>query len=109
MKYINPNGEYVNLEDIITLPVKEEVHRKGNTYEDGWKDLQKFIEKRLPSFTADEVKHRGHWETCIKTAYTAPPFRYEIISCSLCHSSVQNYYNFCPYCGADMRERKDSE
>lgn len=103
MKYIKEDGKYVDADDIIALPVKQEIHRKGNTYEDGWKDLQKFIEERMPIFTADEVKHHGYWKTYTKTAYTAPPFTYKIIECSLCHNSVEHPWNFCPWCGGDMR------
>ena len=102
MEYIKEDGKYVNADDIITLPVKSEIHRKGNTYEDGWKDLQKLIEY-MPSFTVGEVKQHGYWKTYTKTAYTAPPFTYKVIYCSLCHNSVEHYWNFCPWCGGDMR------
>ena len=54
-----------------------------------------------------EVKH-GHWKTYTKLAHTAPPFTYKIIECSLCRNPVQKYWNFCPWCGADMRERKET-
>lgn len=106
MKDINVNRKYVNVDNVLRLPVKREIYRKSNTYEDGWKDLQKLIEK-LPSFTVDELKRHGHWKTCTKQAHTAPPFTYTIIECSLCCNPVQKYWNFCPWCGADMREKAE--
>jgi len=53
------------------------------------------ITELLPSADVVEVKH-GHWELDG--------------TCSVCGKhTLQSYGNFCCYCGADMRERKETE
>ena len=55
----------------------------------------------MPTVDAVEVVH-GHW------IYEPVEFTYEKdIKCSICGSYVEYATNYCPNCGADMRERKD--
>lgn len=59
------------------------------------KDIMRIIEN-TPAADVVEVKH-GHWEH-------TPTFW---IYCSVCGREPNEYnerVNFCPYCGADMRE-----
>ena len=66
--------------------------------------------KRLPA--ADVVEHkRGEW---IPLKGMQPPELHGKHYCSNCdyilHLSLNGgVYNYCPNCGADMRERKDNE
>lgn len=53
-----------------------------------------------PAVDAVEVKH-GRWE---KRRFTETLYGYQ---CSNCRTTWDEGTNFCPYCGADMRERKE--
>lgn len=59
--------------------------------------------RELPS----AVKH-GRWELIDDTEFRIPGYR-----CSVCHCECEDWekkptYKYCPNCGADMRERKES-
>lgn len=58
-----------------------------------------------PTIAAVPVK-RGRWED-LREAYNDVPRS----KCSLCGREIiglESHYNFCPNCGADMRERKET-
>lgn len=67
----------------------------------------------------DIVPNRGEWEEkeTFSVADDDPIIeRWQSARCSMCeryHTTPYMYYfndyNFCPNCGADMRERKESE
>ena len=60
----------------------------------------------LQSLPAADVRPvvRGKWEK----ADVQPYFRkhFDIFVCSNCHARGQTKWNFCPNCGADMREKR---
>ena len=56
------------------------------------------------SVSADVVEHkRGEWVTKLNNPLNA------ILKCSVCGRASVDKHNFCPNCGADMRERKGNE
>lgn len=68
--------------------------------------------RRLPTVDAVEVKH-GQWEEHDRSGINIKGF----MVCSVCNVMIptadNDYYclprlNYCPNCGADMRERKDN-
>lgn len=58
--------------------------------------------ERLVDIEVIEPK-RGEWKTELLNPLNA------ILRCSRCGRYSVDRYNFCPDCGADMRERKESE
>lgn len=71
--------------------------------------LQSVIEE-LPSVYA--VKH-GRWEGYnAEIGWTRSDGSPVFLCCSVCNGTVLNngsaHWNYCPNCGADMRERKES-
>ena len=82
-----------------------------------------WIRYKLFENTIDEAPtiepNRGEWEEkeTFSVADDDPIIeRWQSARCSMCeryHTTPYMYYfndyNFCPYCGADMRERKESE
>lgn len=58
-----------------------------------------------PTVDAVEVVH-GRWE---RICWWQHKNHYEMYKCSICGSQVKpkEARNYCPVCGADMRERKD--
>lgn len=59
-----------------------------------------------PAVDAVEVVH-GRWEKVIPTKSAAKWCTK--VSCSICHRQGYDHHNYCPNCGADMRERKDND
>ena len=57
-----------------------------------------------PTIDAVEVVH-GHMVERI-VDHECP--WYKVYDCSECGCSVERWHNYCPNCGADMRERKDN-
>lgn len=56
----------------------------------------------LPS--AQPERKRGKW------IYSPSAFHpFGTCDCSVCGKKSEYYYNFCPYCGADMREVEQIE
>lgn len=51
--------------------------------------------KGLPSI--QPIRHKGEWKYC-----------YGGMECSLCHCREYGRSDFCPNCGADMRESEDN-
>lgn len=64
--------------------------------------VEKFV-KETPTVDAVEVV-RGHMVERI-VDHECP--WYKVYDCSECGCSVERWHNYCPNCGADMRERKD--
>lgn len=60
------------------------------------------IAKPVPSIDAEERK-KGTWIVDHKFTYKLFP-----VYCSNCHRMGKPTDNYCPNCGADMRERKES-
>ena len=64
--------------------------------------------KDMPDADVVEVKH-GEW---VKSGQSfLHPEKFVSYCCSECgyEDTEKNKYNFCPNCGADMRERKKTE
>lgn len=82
----------------ITLPVIPKEHREYQTfnlddaYEQGWNDLQKYIES-LPS--AQPKQKTGKW-----IVY------YE---CPKCGEITKNFTGYCPFCNADMGGKEEND
>ena len=84
----------------------------GSEYECGYDDgLRQGVHriKHLPTIDAVPVKH-GEWVGVMTEAWCT----FDECKCSVC--GVVEYFNkgwkkfnYCPNCGADMRERKDDE
>lgn len=63
------------------------------------------LDKAVAALSEADSK-RGKWE--YKSAYQGAKFGFYI--CSECKTPYwQNDYNFCPYCGADMRGDADDD
>lgn len=58
--------------------------------------------------TADvvEVKH-GKWR--LETDEEMPNPMFKLVVCSVCNSTANGTYNYCPNCGAKMDKRSDTE
>ena len=92
-------SDYIKREDAI-----DAVHKRANKImSDGYnpKALDVMgvagLIRDIPSADVVERK-RGHWEDCSNGWM-----------CSECFRDVTYSTDFCPACGADMRERKDNE
>ena len=71
---------------------------------DGYSYLEtgtEFAKRDIKAIPAADVRPvmRGKWEYDGQTAKFGNPFR-----CTRCHEENNDTYNFCPNCGADMRE-----
>ena len=115
-KYIN-SGEL--LYDVYTESVEGRIY-DGNTYVGTFNvvpidDITEIV-NHMPAADVVEVKH-GKW---IDGDGNYVPFYKEGVpkgscDCSVCgrwltaSDEYDVYGNFCPYCGADMRERKEEE
>ena len=60
-----------------------------------------YLIDEMPTVDAVEVVH-GRWE---QARYTEAP----LYICSKCDKAEYKQHNYCPNCGADMRERKGNE
>ena len=70
--------------------------------------LLRWIRKQ-PTVDAVEVVH-GRWEEHSRTDfndYLGQDVIWSSYQCSACGFEAMNNFNYCPNCGADMRERKD--
>jgi len=75
-----------------------------------WADAyEEFIEylEESPTVDAVEVVH-GRWEKPSKYGMNHK-FNHLGFVCSRCQKWNDNESNYCPNCGADMRERKDGK
>lgn len=93
--------EYIEKQAAVTIPVLPKEHRKYQTmnlddaYENGWYDALECVEKLPPANVRPVV--RGEW---IGDG--------DCIICSNCKTAYTFMgSNFCPNCGADMREEKE--
>ena len=59
--------------------------------------------ERIKAVDAVEVVH-GRW---ISKTHDSEPFEFTLYHCSECDTPCAMERNFCSYCGADMRERKE--
>lgn len=68
-----------------------------------WDNESSFCALHRPS--AQPERKRGKW---IKGG-EQPYFRkhFDIVVCSICNKRGEHRWNFCPYCGADMRGEED--
>lgn len=98
-------NDRISRQAAISLPVKPKEDRYFQTYnlddafDYGWRSLQECIRK-LPS-----AERKGNWvgiddEPC------------ETFECDRCGFVLEDwiqgaFYNFCPNCGADMREEEN--
>lgn len=57
----------------------------------------------LPSIQPEQPK--GHWRQEIKRD-DWNDYEEEYYHCSECGTTCEERYNFCPYCGADMRNKQ---
>jgi len=106
-KYINTN----DLELEVSHYLQCEKESEAITLEE-----LKEITNRLPSADVVEVKH-GKWKhnknndviKCSECGFGImdSTFVWKIRNC--CGTIEDNPFNFCPDCGADMREREESE
>lgn len=67
--------------------------------------------KEIPSADVVEVRH-GKWEENSRTSISERhrQIHYSIYKCSRCnHANGRYKSNFCPNCGADMRQTKDGK
>lgn len=102
-------GKYINTND-LELEVSHYLQCEKESEAITLEELKEII-NRLPSFEhfrgADmcdfyiDEKH-GKWTS----SYRTWEFTFE---CSACGKENYEESNFCPHCGADMRERKDEE
>ena len=65
------------------------------------------VVKDIPSADVVERKY-GEWMPIIDANELGEPYQCGIY-CSECELQTVTLSNFCPDCGADMRERKDNE
>jgi len=95
-------ADLISRQAAISLPVKPREDRYFQTqslddaYDYGWRSLQRCIEK-LPS--AQPERKKGEW-------VLQSDDYHEYYECDQCGMAVglDDVRNFCPNCGADMRE-----
>lgn len=83
---------------VITVQVFDEMYEEYN--------LESMTIRQAIDFWTEEgcpAPHKGHW---IHEVWAAPlsDSTMDVYKCSECELHYQNNYNFCPNCGADMRE-----
>ena len=61
----------------------------------------------MPNFATAEEIPQGEWIRVSADKYVQ--HAHHFYRCSFCREDVIGKHNFCPNCGADMRERKESE
>ena len=54
--------------------------------------------------TIEPERKKGKWEKGGEQPYFRKHF--DIVVCSICNKRGEHRWNFCPNCGADMRERR---
>lgn len=84
---------------------KEEVRRLSTHYLNEWSTLGVLAAvDRIPAADVREVK-RGKWTT--EHLASTSGGTYAVVRCSECFSQFPMWHtNFCPNCGADMREEQ---
>lgn len=73
---------------------------------------EKRTEERAKTHACDCINRQrrdGKWELIDDTEFRIPGYR-----CSICHCECEDWenkptYNYCPQCGADMREGTDDQ
>lgn len=104
--------DVISRQAAISLPVKPKEDRYFQTqnlddaYDYGWYSLQKCIEQ-LPSAPEPKTgKWLSHYEYC-KKHKLLPSGSVAFWWCDQCEQGVEHPTNFCPNCGADMREEEN--
>ena len=70
------------------------------------KEELKYIREDIRFIPAADVRHvvRGRWKDAMQSCHDSPH-----VKCSVCGEYYWQYFkkfNFCPNCGADMREER---
>lgn len=95
-------SDYILREDAIEAAVEGADILDGgyNRYREG------FIRDEIDKVPAADVREnvRGEWILENEDEYNP----WELLRCSECDIGIFNHrYNFCPYCGADMRGERE--
>lgn len=71
-------------------------------------DVKKVFERYIDKTPTEDVKPiiHGHFVSGLKNGYIGAM---ESGYCSECNSSIYSYWNYCPFCGADMRKDREEE
>ena len=77
--------------------------RGALSHEEDANDAESII-RSMPAADVVEVRH-GEWVRAINQKHSAKWS--SKVACSVCRHQGYERYNYCPNCGADMRERKD--
>lgn len=89
-------GEIIeNLEAISKALEQEPKNCNDCLFKKEWEKIGKLLSVVLEKQTEQEPR-KGHWIPYLKEGL--------IVKCSECKSRFTLGYNFCPNCGADMRE-----
>lgn len=101
-------AEYIKREDVLAFPIRINHCDRKHRNEDfllGIETVIDFVEA-IPAADVAEVRH-GKWA---KITGMAPPEIHGLHCCSLCgglalqRNLKEELSDFCPNCGADMRE-----
>ena len=99
-------AEYINRQAVLNH--KRKMQGFGFTQEDDFWDFAVLVEdiEKIPTADVQEVKH-GRWIE--KTRHEHYPSGKEYISlyCSICGKKVDEYFDYCPNCGARMGSKPE--